>query len=424
MAPNRYSFRVKDESLYIVYSADYELDWLFEKLESGSTNLLGQVFTITEGKNLGETDYAESEAEFPIGKLEGEYFKLEPVVLSTKFPVFIHKEAVDKLEPENFFVKQPYFDRKSGNGSGGGVPGTRYIPIFPKLEKMFSQSLMIGGEIEGNIPIESLLKAIKVFPDTEEVKRYMDARIAYILGEYVIPKRNYAADRDRLVAAREARILQNNPNTKLSEITKVYQTKIFEAAYDRLEQMLNNTDDYVEAVWQDQIMDIILLLYPKYIHKEKTVKVTTDDSYGLLDIAVFDAGGFIDVIEIKKPIVEGVGVLRKTLYRNNYVPSRELSGAIMQIEKYTFWLTRWGKEGERVLQRKYGPKLPVGLKVRIASPGGIIIFGRDNDFDEQERQDFEIIKRKYKHVGDMLTYDDLLRRLSNILKMLKENSDT
>lgn len=165
-------------------------------------------------------------------------------------------------------------------------------------------------------------------------------------------------------------------------------------------------------------MDIILLLYSKYINKEKSVRIDTDESYVLADILLFDAAGYVDSIEIKKPEVSGVGILRKTAYRNNYVPSRELSGAIMQIEKYSFWLSRWGKNGEKKLLNMYGANLPVGMKVRIANPAGIIIFGLDNGFTDEERHDFEIIKRKYKHIVDILTYNDLLRRLENIIGIL------
>jgi hypothetical protein len=168
-------------------------------------------------------------------------------------------------------------------------------------------------------------------------------------------------------------------------------------------------------------MDIILLLYPKYIHKEKSVKVCTDNGHGFVDIMLFDAVGYIDLIEIKKPEVNGVGVLRKTLYRKSYVPSRELSGAIMQVEKYSFWLSRWGKDGEQKLLKKYGANLPNDIKIRIANPTGIIIFGRDNGFNDEERQDFEIIKRKYKHIADIITYDDLLNRLKNIISTLMRN---
>lgn len=418
MSDSPYGFKIKNDKLFISYISDQGVEWVFDKLSLGSTTLLGKVFTITEGEKLGESDEGGEAAEFPIGQKEGSYFLINPVVLGTKNSVAIHENVITQIDPEHFFMRQPYFDRRSGHGSTRGVLLEKYIPLFPKLEKMFTGAIRIGGNEDDSIPFEVFLRAINVFPDREEVKRYLDARVAQILDEYLIPKRNYEAYRDNLIESREKGSgLQGD--TSLFEATKDSKLKIFQSAYNELQEMLESSIGYREAAWQDKILDIILLLYPKYIHKEKNVKITTDDSHGFVDIALFDAGGYIDLIEIKKPEVNNTGVLRKTAYRKNYIPSRELSGAIMQVEKYSFWLSRWGKDGERYLQKEYATNLPTAMEIRIANPMGIIIFGRDNHFGREERQDFEIIRRKYKHIVDILTYDDLLRRIKNIIVILK-----
>lgn len=50
-----------------------------------------------------------------------------------------------------------------------------------------------------------------------------------------------------------------------------------------------------------------------------------------------------------------------------------------------------------------------------------LILGRDKDFDDRQKFDFEIIKRKYANIVDIMTYDDLLRRLDNIIAMIHHN---
>ena len=45
----------------------------------------------------------------------------------------------------------------------------------------------------------------------------------------------------------------------------------------------------------------------------------------------------------------------------------------------------------------------------------MLILGRSKDFDGQQKFDFEIIRRKYANIMDILTYDDLLARLNNII---------
>ena len=47
--------------------------------------------------------------------------------------------------------------------------------------------------------------------------------------------------------------------------------------------------------------------------------------------------------------------------------------------------------------------------------------GRDQNLTPEQRTDFEVIRRKYRHVVEIMTYDDLLRRLKIIREQfLKE----
>jgi len=93
---------------------------------------------------------------------------------------------------------------------------------------------------------------------------------------------------------------------------------------------------------------------------------------------------------------------------------RELNGTIMQLEKYLYHLNRWGQSGEEKLNERYAAQLPDGLCIKIVNPSGTIIMGRDATFTPDQRTDFEVIRRKYRHVVEIMTYDDLLRRLKVI----------
>jgi hypothetical protein len=50
--------------------------------------------------------------------------------------------------------------------------------------------------------------------------------------------------------------------------------------------------------------------------------------------------------------------------------------------------------------------------------------GRDSNLREDQRQDFEVVKRKYKYIIDIITYDDLLRRLEFIIKQLDDEGES
>ena len=45
--------------------------------------------------------------------------------------------------------------------------------------------------------------------------------------------------------------------------------------------------------------------------------------------------------------------------------------------------------------------------------------GRDEGLSEEQKNDFEVIRRKYRNVVDIITYDDLLGRLKVIRGQFK-----
>ena len=71
------------------------------------------------------------------------------------------------------------------------------------------------------------------------------------------------------------------------------------------------------------------------------------------------------------------------------------------------------------LYDKRKDELPAGIELKITNPKAMILLGRDNDFTGNQRFDFEIIRRKYANMLDIMTYDDLLRRVGNIIEMMK-----
>lgn len=172
----------------------------------------------------------------------------------------------------------------------------------------------------------------------------------------------------------------------------------------------------------------MLLIFPKYVAVLSNVKVV--DAYStpgaaknrLIDLALIDAAGNIDVIEVKKPFENAL--LSRGTYRDNHMPSKELAGSIMQAEKYLFHLSKWGVAGEKKLRDIYAEVRPPDLTIRITNPKAMIILGRDRRQDGSsalepaQQLDLEVIKRKYANMMDIMTYDDLLRRLKNIIASL------
>jgi len=171
---------------------------------------------------------------------------------------------------------------------------------------------------------------------------------------------------------------------------------------------------YNERKWQKEILQIIRLIFPKYIAVFDEVEIKDmSQKKRRLDYLLIDSEGYVDIIEIKKPF--DCEVISRNTHRENHLPNRELSGAIMQAEKYILYLSKEGKSREMTLNKKYKGKLPKDCEIKITNPGAMIILGRSHNLTKDQKGDFEVIKRKYKNIIDIITYDDLIKRLEAII---------
>ena len=232
-----------------------------------------------------------------------------------------------------------------------------------------------------------------------------------MIRNYVPIQADHAADYGRYMG-RKASMQGTLPRDDYRE----YEAEKFADLIAKIEAMLAAPDAaYNETQWQKEILQVIQFLYPKYIKafREAPIRDSLAGKNRSIDFLLVDASGYVDGIEIKKPFAECI--VSSNRYRDNHVPMKELSGTIMQLEKYLYHLNRWGEAGEIKLNRLYASELPAGMKIKIVNPSGMIIMGRDNTLTDDQKTDFEVIRRKYRHVVEIMTYDDLLRRL----KMLR-----
>ncbi len=385
-------FRIKNQILLLVYTP--LSSWVTKKLkEDEGVSLKGTFDFLPEDLHSSEVDGSEEQVELVLGRLNGEYFEIQGRIFDITQKVFIHKSI--RLSA-SFFTAE------------------KNVSIFKKVSEFVKEDIYIGGDHGGTLPENEFLRLLKVFPSSYEIKRYVHARLGTVLSSYF----DSASD----IQEKYERYMNNRPTIKgddlLGEFKEIELFK-YEAILKKLEKMLQSENSYNEKQWQNEILDIILLLYPKYIFafKEAPVRDTYNNKDRQLDFLLVDANGNVDIIEIKRPTDKRIVTEGK--YRDNHIPLQELSGTVMQIEKYIFYLNKWGKRGEEKLTAKYKAGLPAKFKIKITNPSGMIIMGRDNNLSASQKSDFEVVKRKYKNVIDIITYDDLLRRLGAIVEMIK-----
>ena len=386
-----FEFEIIDNKLVAIFFPNFGIEEILKKIKKEG-HCIKNTFWVEKNNLIENINTDEECIAFAIGKKQNEIIKLDKNVMRTNNDFYF---------PKDFDFKKTTFI------------ATYNISIIHRIDLMIKHDLYIGVENKENyIPVEMFNNLIKLFPNRNELSKYSEKRIALILKEKLINLDKYEFIYENYLSKKENRI-QNNDIDSKSKLKIAYEQ--FSIAVDTLEYMLENENYYSESVWQAKIYDIIQLLYPKYIYYEREVRFNGIDSHDKRpDFILVDANGFIDVLEIKKP---DTSILSKNItYRNNYVPVRELSGTVQQVEKYIYCLNNLNSNDN--FFKKVEEKIPNGIKVKVLNPNGMIIMGRNNTFNEQQNQDFELIKRQYKNITEIMTYDDLLLRLKTITSAL------
>ncbi|AZA85455.1 DUF4263 domain-containing protein [Chryseobacterium shandongense] len=393
-----------DKYLILKYEGEQiDDDWVRNALkEEGEVTIKRFYFETSDLLYEQDFDNWENEenevlpVEFVLATRDGEYYRIDKKVFSTKNTFYFHHSL--KLSRKHFIAETK-------------------ISIVSLIDSLVKENVRIGGNPELDevfMPFEEYENMIQNFPTTHEKFLYSQARIASIIKNFFIS----TVDAD----FKFAKYLNKKTTTIGQSLMKTfhdYELLKYKTIRDKLKGMLKDEVGYSEDQWQDEILEIILLLYPKYIFATKTVFVPIGQNRRrYLDFMMIDSNGNVDVIEIKKPFSKVI--MTDTLYRNNFTPHRDLVGTVMQIEKYLFHLSRYGKKGERELTKKYGEQLPENLHVKITNPKGFIIMGRANNLSTEQLDDFEVVKRQYKNIIDIITYDDLLQRLNFTIAQIQK----
>ena len=390
------SFEYSGEKLILCYAPAMGIDDITKKLSGGDDVPIKHTFFVTKDllcEDANQEDDWEETLRFCIGTIGESYIELDSEVLGTNHSFYFGNEI--KLKPEMFTAY-------------------RNISILRKIDEEIERDFYIGGDWEAHngISKETFDNLISKFPKTAELDKYAHMRIASIIKDYFPECDKYEAIYEKFIASRNSSYA--SPSSSLSDYNVQIELEQFTVAYHELKNMLDRYEAIDEKEWQEKIHNILQLLYPKYICCAREIKFYGGGKNDKQpDFLLVDANGFVDILEIKKADVRML-----TQYRNNYVASREVSGAIQQIEKYIFCLNSYDK-AKKDISDKLDGMLPNGLKTQVVNPQGILLAGRSNEFSNEHKKDFELIKRQYKHVADIMTYDDLLFRLGNIIESLK-----
>jgi len=178
-----------------------------------------------------------------------------------------------------------------------------------------------------------------------------------------------------------------------------YQARI--NAVREFEAML--AQDLVEQKWQEWLKRNDWVLGSEFV---RILDEREIDTANITDYLMQAYDGFLDIIEIKRP----EGSLRfwaDTQDHGNYIPSSDLTKAVMQATKYIYEVEREANS-VKFLERVDN--------VKTIKPRCILIFGRSNNWNDEQKEAFRILNSSY-HNLTIMTYDHVLLRAKKILEI-------
>lgn len=402
------NFIIDNENIVLDYESETQpINWIDDRLDENGNYVFNNTFTVSKKELLPiiDSDNEYNIRRFLIGFVGDGYYTINKNVLGIKHDLLISNSV--QLSKKIFVA-------------------VKNISIFKKIDDLIEEQIIVGGNNENAISEADFNELLKKFPNTTEVKKYADARIARELKDYFDTMSDADTELVNFLNRKRSSQLGLSVENKTIRLANELELGKYLFLRNKLAEMLSDSSSYVESRWQETVAELFLLIFPQYIavlekvslkeYYSNPIKPTTRK----FDLVLVDANGCIDLIEIKRPFDDKM--LAKKIYRDNYIPHGELSGAIMQAEKYLFYLSKAGIGIEEKIKLKYASQLPKSMVIKVASPKAIILSGRDHTLTDRQKFDLGFIRKKYSNMVDILSYDDLLRRMDNIIDILKLKS--
>ena len=401
---------IYNSKLIAIYSPENGVEWLQERIEKGKDYNLKNTYKLNKHNliRLPEDD-------------DFEIFE------SIAFQIGIVKDNFIKLDKMTFNIdKDIYFD-KSINILPSFFTANKNISIVSKLSNVIDEELYIIKDEDydmdkqnNSLPISAYKTLIKTFPNDYELYKYSDMRIATQLENYFdnldVIKKSYEDYLNKKIKSIQ--------NTKFSQKANTLKLSLLISARDELKQMLENYSGYNECSWQYAIKDILCVLFPKYIYAVREVNIgNVNDFKKRPDFTMIDYNGYVDIMEIKKP--DNKQIIREAPNRNNFVPQKIFTDIVVQTTKYINALNQnQDKAKENIFKKLKNDNPNTTLTkndIKINNPKGIILLSRSDKLSIEQKDDLELLRRQFKDMSEIMTYDDLLERFDNLIKKLEMN---
>ncbi|MBX7173620.1 MAG: DUF4263 domain-containing protein [Pyrinomonadaceae bacterium] len=169
-------------------------------------------------------------------------------------------------------------------------------------------------------------------------------------------------------------------------------------AVKEFEEMLKK--DLSENDWQKWFTKNSWVLGSNFV---KILDEREIDTKNIADFLMEASDGFLDIIELKKPNSDAKFWMSQKDH-DNYVPHSDLVKAITQSAIYI----------HKVEQQANSADFIKRVGVSVIKPRCLLIFGRSNDWNNEQKEAYRILNCSY-HNLIIMTYDQVLERATRIL---------
>lgn len=244
--------------------------------------------------------------------------------------------------------------------------------------------------------------------EKKEAAVYVPGTLSHILKDNIMPRLS-TEDRDAINSFLPDFIASESLST-VNLLKAKTQIKSLRELADDLERAI--TSSYTESWWQKYIKKNILIIQQGYIAAIEKMNIAVGGTK-FPDFLLVTHDNYLDILEIKKP---GTPLLKSDSSRGNYYWDAEISKAIIQVENYIENILHYADPVRSYIFDEYK------IQMKVIRPRGILLAGNTKDFSTQkEIDDFRLLCMSTKNII-FVTYDELLNRLNNYIKVLEEHS--
>ena len=274
------------------------------------------------------------------------------------------------------------------------------------LDRMFGENFERSREVKNEIVQRRFFYAFPSHFTTPPPAAYVPGSIAKILTGGVLQKLS-SEDKEALN--------QILPDFLKAEAMSSIAIKAVEI--DSLKRLATEfkaelSNQHPESWWQNYIQARILIMQQGYIRPVEKMNVAIGNTK-FPDFALVTHDNYLDILEIKKP---DTTILKEDKSRGNYHWDTEIARAIIQVENYLEHISNQAAQVRSFVKDTYE------LELKVVRPRGFILAGNSAEFSSQkQRDDFRLLSHGLKNVT-VITYDELLVRLENHIRVLEKYS--